>query len=232
MRSAVILGLFLLCTSLVRADVYTWIDAEGNRVFSDGAHPPHATRVQITPRTTQMSQPAPAPLAPKPEPLEKQTPRYKVLRILFPEPDSHVQDNNAGNLIVTASSEPKLYSGHLYRLQLDGAVYGDASVSPVFNVENLTRGTHQLAVEIVDARGRIIERTPTQPVHVQRMTLDQKRRTKPCQKGDWGVRLECPLKDKPKEEKPSLLPSWLPSLLPSIGSDPEPAPYSADYAPK
>lgn len=193
--------LLLLCTSLVRADVYTWIDAEGNRVFSDGAHPPHATRVQITPRTTQMSQPAPAPMAPKPAPLESQTPRYKVLRILFPEPDSHVQDNNAGNLIVTASSEPKLYSGHLYRLQLDGAVYGDASVSPVFNVENLTRGTHQLAVEIVDARGRIIERTPTQPVHVQRISLIQKRKTNPCRKADWGVRPECPLKEKPTKKQ-------------------------------
>lgn len=226
MRGLVFL-LLLACTVVVHADIYTWVDANGERVFSDGAHPPHATRVQITPQINTMHQPdvVPAPVVTKPEPLKKATPRYDILRILFPLADGHVGDNNAGNVIVTAESEPKLHPDHLYRLVLDGQVYGAGSTSPVFEVTNLDRGTHQLAVEIIDVRGRIIERTPTQPLHVQRMTLAQKRKAQPCTAADWGVRLECPLADKPAEEKPSLLPSWLPNLLPSFGGEAKPTPY-------
>ena len=57
----------------------------------------------------------------------------------------------------------------------------------------------QLSAEVIDSQGRIVERTPAQPFHMKRITLAEKRRTNPCQKEDWGVRLECPLKDKPKD---------------------------------
>ncbi|MNC29267.1 hypothetical protein D3C75_775110 [compost metagenome] len=71
----------------------------------------------------------------------------------------------------------------------------------MFALDNLDRGTHQLAAEIVDAEGRIIERTPSQPFHLKRTTLADKRRVNPCQRGDYGVRPECPLADKPAEPR-------------------------------
>ncbi|MCY1310727.1 hypothetical protein D9M70_609520 [compost metagenome] len=77
---------------------------------------------------------------------------------------------------------------------------GTPGRSPVFPLENLDRGTHQLAVEIVDQQGRTVERTPSQPVHIVRISLSQKRLARPCEKDDYGVRPECPLKDKPEEE--------------------------------
>ena len=108
--------------------------------------------------------------------------------------------SNAGSLIVTATSEPALHAGHSYRLLLDGEAVGEPGRSPVFPLENIDRGTHKLAVEIVDANGLIVERTPAQPFHMLRTSLAQKRRVNPCKKDDYGVRPECPLKDKPKEK--------------------------------
>lgn len=189
--------LFLLFASLpAMAQVYTYVDEEGNRVFTDRPKPGNAERIELAPSNGMTAQPtAPAVLPPAAIPREL---GYQVLRILVPEPDATLRDME-GNLIVTAMSEPGLRDGHSYRLVLDGKTQGEPGRSPVFPITNLDRGTHQLAVEIVDGKGRVVERTPNQPVHILRTTLAQKRQARPCQKKDYGVRPECPLKDKPKE---------------------------------
>ncbi|MBS7662366.1 DUF4124 domain-containing protein [Pseudomonas lalucatii] len=192
-----LLCLALLCLPL-QADVYTYIDAEGNRVFTDRPGTGNAQRLQLAPAN---SMPAPPPAAPPAVvPSEPPAPAYQLLRILIPQPDATIRDG-AGNLIVTASSDPALLPGHSYRLLLDGQALGEPSRSPVFPLENVDRGSHQLAIEIIDEQGRTLERTPAQPFHMQRISLAQKRRVKPCQKDDYGVRPECPLKDKPPEKK-------------------------------
>lgn len=203
-----LLSLMLLSLPLA-AEVYTYLDAEGNRVFTDKPMVNNAQRVQMAPTNALSSEGlqhtrvlSPPPEAPV---------RYQLLRILVPEPDATIRDP-AGSLIVTLNSEPGLMEGHRYRLLLDGqAVAGEAERSPagrspVFPLSNLDRGTHQLAAEILDAEGRILERTPSQPFHVKRQTLADKRRVNPCQGEDYGVRLECPLKDKPPAKRFSLLP--------------------------
>ena len=193
-----VLSLLLMALPAV-AQVYTYIDAEGNRVFTDQPRSNQAQRVELAPSNSMPSsapQYTPAPPAAAPEPSQ----RYQVLRILVPQPDATVRDNS-GNLIVTVSSEPGLLPGHSYRLLLDGVEAGQSGRSPVFPLENIDRGTHQLAVEIIDAQGRIIERTPSQPFHLHRMSLAQKRMVNPCKQEDYGVRPECPLKDKPAEKK-------------------------------
>ncbi len=183
----------------VLAEVYTYIDEEGNRVFTDRPKPGNAKRIELTP-SNAMDKPAPIqppPLYAEPIPREE---GYQVLRILVPEPDATIRDGE-GNLIVSAMSEPGLRANHSYRLLLDGQPVAEPGRSPVFPLHNLDRGTHQLAVEIIDQQGRMVERTPSQPVHIMRISLSQKRQARPCKKDDYGVRPECPLKDKPKEEK-------------------------------
>ncbi|MDH4554045.1 DUF4124 domain-containing protein [Pseudomonas sp. BN417] len=183
----------------VLAEVYTYIDDEGNRVFTDRPKAGNAKRLELVP-SNAMDRPAPIqppPLYQAPIPREQ---GYQVLRILVPEPDATIRDME-GNLIVSAMSEPGLRANHSYRLVLDGQPVAEPGRSPVFPLQNLDRGTHQLAVEIIDEQGRMVERTPSQPVHIMRTSLAQKRQARPCKKRDYGVRPECPLKDKPKEEK-------------------------------
>lgn len=185
----------LLASLPAVAQVYTYVDEEGNRVFTDQPKPGNAKRIELAPSNAMTPQRG-APLVAPPAPIPREQ-GYQVLRILIPEPDATVTGD--GSLIVTATSDPVLRDGHNYRLVLDGNVQGEPGRSPVFPLSNLDRGTHQLAVEIIDTQGRVVERTPNQPVHVKRVSLDQKRRVNPCKKADWGVRPECPLKDKPKE---------------------------------
>lgn len=197
MRNLLFCCLMLLTLPGV-AQVYTYIDADGNRVFTDKPKSGNAERVELAPSNsmpTVQTQIAPVTAAPAEPAL-----RYSLLRILMPQPDATIRDS-AGNLIVSVTSEPKLFPQHSYRLLLDGKQIGEAGSSPVFPLENIDRGTHQLAVEVIDPQGRIIERTPSQPFHMLRISLAQKRMVNPCKKADYGVRPECPLRDKPAEKK-------------------------------
>ena len=190
------------------ADIYTYTDANGNRVFTDQPRK-NAKRVDIQPSNSMTGTP-PARTTGQPRPMVPAAPaapaifRYQLLRITVPEPDATVT-SPSGDLIVTVSSEPPLQPDHLYRVLLDGQAIGEPARSPVFPLHNIDRGTHQLSVEIFDKWGRVLEKTPNQPFHLQRITLAQKRATNPCKSVEYGIRPECPLKDKP-EEKSSILP--------------------------
>jgi hypothetical protein len=196
--------LLVMLAAAARADVYTYVDAEGNRVFTDQPHK-NAKRVQIPPSNSTSGAP-PKRTVQRTPPKAKASPmfRYDLLRILVPEPDATVRSTQ-GQLIVTVTSDPALQQGHSYRLLIDGQPWAQAGRSPVFPLENIDRGTHQLAVEILDESGRVLEKTPNQPFHMLRISLAQKRLTNPCKTAEYGVRPECPLKDKPEEES-SILP--------------------------
>ncbi len=195
---AVALCLLFSVSQTVLAQVYTYIDANGNRVFTDQPHR-NAKKVEIAP-TSRVDQPTKAPSrASKPKPAASPIFHYQLLRILAPEPDSTIRDIE-GNLNVTVSNDPELQPNHLYRLLLDSKPYGEPTRSPVFPLTNIDRGTHQLSVEIIDQFGRVLERTPNQPFHLIRISLAQKRLAQPCKNDDYGVRPECPIKDKPEEE--------------------------------
>ncbi|MDN5515704.1 MAG: DUF4124 domain-containing protein [Pseudomonas sp.] len=202
MRALLLCLLFI--TQVASAQVYTYIDAEGNRVFTDKPRNSNAERVMLAPsNSAALNQPAPT-VRVAPPAVTKPAVHYQVLRILVPEPDASIH-NGSGDMIVTLTSEPGLLPGHSYRLLLDGEPQGEISRSPVFSLQHVDRGTHQLVAEILDAAGLIVERTPAQPFHMHRMTLAQKRKVNPCKKEEYGARPECPLKDKPKEEV-SILP--------------------------
>ena len=189
----------LLCWGLpAMADVFTYVDANGNRVFTDQPKK-GATRVEIPP-TNNLTATPPAHKSPAvtKAPKVKAMAHYQLLRILVPEPDATIR-NMQGDLIVTVTSEPALMEGHVYQLLLDDQPVGDAGRSPVFPLSNIDRGTHQLSVEIVDELGRVVERTPNQPFHMQRTSLAEKRQAHPCKEGDYGVRPECPLVLKPAD---------------------------------
>lgn len=219
MRSFTYLLLMLFCAP-AWAQVYTYIDEYGDRVFTDS--PPKGQRTE----TVQLAPRKPAPVTNTPsnnssslpsranaiqaqvEPsatVEQENVRY-VLRILSPEPDGTVRANDR-NVVVTIATEPELLDNHQYRVFLDGKMANTPSRSPVFNLPEVDRGTHMLAVEIIDQHGLIIERTPSQPFHLRQTTLADKRRVNPCKYKEYGIRPECPLKDKPKKDpdQPSIL---------------------------
>jgi len=183
------------------AEVFMSVDAQGNRVFTDQPKPGDARRVPLTTTNRMAANPTSAtPLIAQSSPEVQALFHYEVLRILIPEPDATIR-SNTGEVIVSATNEPALQPGHRYRLLLDGQPTADPGLSPVFALNNIDRGSHTLSVEILDDQGRIVERTASQPFHMQRTSLAQKRRIKPCTLEDYGQRPECPPSDKPAEEK-------------------------------
>jgi hypothetical protein len=194
--------LIACCIALpASAQVFTYVDTQGNRVFTDHPKPGNAKRVPLTKSNRIAANPTnAAPLIAQSSPEAQALFHYDVLRILIPEPDATIR-SNAGEVIVSATNEPALQPGHRYRLLLDGQPTAEPGLSPVFPLSNIDRGSHTLSVEILDERGRIVERTASQPFHMQRTSLAQKRRIKPCTLEDYGQRPECPLSDKPAEEK-------------------------------
>ncbi len=200
----VLLCLLMFVGHCATADVYTYIDAEGNRVFTDQPRR-NAKRVDLAPSNQIKAVPKKPSQASSVKPGPGAMFRYQLLRILAPEPDNTIRDLQ-GNLIVTVTNDPPLQPGHRYRLLLDSMAYGEPGRSPVFPMVNIDRGTHQLSVEIVDEYGRVVERTPNQPFHLIRTSLAQKRLAQPCKTEEYGVRPECPINQKPPEEKSSILP--------------------------
>jgi hypothetical protein len=191
--------LLLGCQALpALAQVYSYKDSEGNTVFTDQPRS-GAKKIELAPSNRIMATPP----APRPRPARQVAPvsvhPYQLLRVLVPLPDAGVREDN-GAMIVTLTSDPALLPGHFYRVLIDGQPFGKPDRSPVVALENIDRGTHQLAAEIVDAQGRVLERTAAQPFHLQRISLAMKRRMRPCQEDDYGLRPECPLADKPEEE--------------------------------
>ena len=184
----------------VSAEVFTYVDAQGNRAFTDQPQHGNAKRVPLATSNRIAARPTAAkPLIAANSPEEQPLFHYDLLRILVPEPDATIR-SNAGEIIVSVTNEPRLQPGHRYRLLLDGQPTADPGLSPVFPLSNIDRGSHNLSVEILDEQGRTVERTANQPFHMLRTSLAQKRQVKPCSLVDYGKRPECPLTDKPKEE--------------------------------
>ena len=197
--------LWLLAACLIAlsasAEVFTYIDTQGNRVFTDQPGSGNAKRVPLATSNRMSANPTgAAPVIAEKRTETKPLFRYDMLRVLVPEPDATIR-SSTGELIVSITSEPGLQRGHRYRLLLDGQPTAEPGPSPVFALSNIDRGSHNLSVEILDEHGRIVERTAYQPFHMLRISLAQKRQVKPCILTDYGQRPECPLKDKPIEPK-------------------------------
>jgi len=204
MKLNYLIGTLLLCVAqIASAAIYTYLDANGERVYTD--KPPQHQQVEtvnIAP-INQLPAISVPPVIKPPPAYQNDTinpaAHYQVLRILTPEPNATIRANDR-QLIVMISSEPALLDGHLYRVLLDGELAAEPSRSPVFPLSQIDRGTHKLAVEIINEQGAVLERTPSQPFHLRQTTLSDKRRVRPCQEDDYGVRPECPLKDKPAKK--------------------------------
>ncbi|WP_181296274.1 DUF4124 domain-containing protein [Pseudomonas sp. Q2-TVG4-2] len=202
MKATLRLGLLALFSLLVlpaSAGIYTYIDAQGNRVFTDRPGGRAVESVDAKPVNSMPAQPVALPAVKREAPRGRRF-AYGLLDIVQPEPDATIR-NNAGELSVSVTSDPMLQPGHLYRLLLDGSPIAPDSSEPTLALHNVDRGTHHLVVEVVDGQGLILQSSPPRTFHLLRTSLAQRRMVNPCKKDEYGVRPECPLKDKPKEKK-------------------------------
>jgi|GEM_PF-1973887 len=171
----VILILGLLFSSLVVADIYVYIDKNGNKVYTD-KKVKGAKKIKTTVKKPPKKDPSKLkenqpPVIRQPAPPPYDSP-YQLLRILYPYPDSVIEGEGNNNFIASVTSDPPLQRGHKYHLLVNDFSAGDPRSSSVFRLDDLPQGTYYLAVEILDQYDRILDRTPAQPVHIVRSFVE------------------------------------------------------------
>lgn len=151
---------------LASAQIYRYTDANGNVVLTDKP-PQDAQAEQVDVRTPNAVKVEPSTLPPELEPFSKENmPAYRVLKIASPVANASVRSNN-GDFKVTVRLDPVLRPGHSLQVLLDGSPVGVAGNSPL-QLRNIERGTHQLAVMVLDAQQNEVQRSEALTITVQR----------------------------------------------------------------
>ncbi|KTD68034.1 MULTISPECIES: DUF4124 domain-containing protein [Legionella] len=156
----------VICASY--AQIYRWTDSQGNVHFSDTPHP--GAEVITIPDAQSFSSPTPSTAPTEPEHGEhavKLKHTYTKLAIAQPQTSTTIR-NNQGFVAVTVEVEPDLFPGDKLQLIYDNGALGEPQRNPVFEVNGMYRGTHTLAVQILDADGNVIETSDPITIYVFR----------------------------------------------------------------
>lgn len=143
----------LLVPLAATAEVYKWVDEQGNVVYSDQPRP-GAKPLDLPEVSTYKSVP-PGRAVPRERAAEAAGPMYGV-QVLQPEPEATVRDNR-GIMDVRVATEPPLLPerGHRLAIQLDDqAVQYTSSLE--FQLTEVQRGAHTLRVWVTDKEGEAI----------------------------------------------------------------------------
>jgi hypothetical protein len=171
----------LLCLGLwsaasLAAEVYRWVDPDGNTQYSDKPRP-NAQVIRI-PKTPAASAPAPTKAAapagdPAPsDPAAQRFAGYNEIAVVNPPNDGTVWDNS-GNVSIEIAVTPALQGtlGHKLVVLLNGTPLGAPIAATSFTVTNLDRDTYTLQARIVDAGGEVLGESPPSVFHMKRISV-------------------------------------------------------------
>jgi hypothetical protein len=163
MRSIVVCILLVMACSLsAQSKVYKIVNKDGTISFSDSPAP-GAEEVTLSAITnTMQSMLSTSPTAPV---QSKQAPQYQ-LSILSPAPEATVR-NNTGRINIAAQIEPQVRG--TYELNFDGEIY--TSITGVFNLEDINRGSHSYQVKFADNSGKVIASSESRTLHMHQASV-------------------------------------------------------------
>lgn len=165
----------LLSMAALAAPVWTWVDEQGRRHFSDrpveGATQIDLPEAQsfsgaaLGSRSGQAATSAPA------ADEESEAVGYSVLDIVSPMPEETLH-NIEGNLSVRIATNPALQVGHRIDAILDGAYRQLGVRSLDLTLGEVYRGEHTLQVVIVDAEGTELKRSAAVTFYVRQTSIN------------------------------------------------------------
>lgn len=172
----VLLCLGLWSAASPAAEVYRWVDPDGNTQYSDRPRP-DAQVIRI-PKTPAAPAPAPTPTAAPAGgavPSDPAAPRfagYNEIAVVNPPNDGTVWDNS-GNVSIEIAVAPALQGtlGHKLVVLLNGTPLGAPIAATSFTVTNLDRDTYTLQARIVDAGGEVLGESPPSVFHMKRISV-------------------------------------------------------------
>ncbi len=171
---AVFVLLFGLVAGSASGAIYESVDGQGNVTFSDepGAD---ATPVKL-PSLPTYTAPSYAPASDasdqRDQEQQEQSP-YRSLAIIQPQQDETLRDS-PGAVLVTAASDPGLRSSDRFQFYLDGESVAEPISTAQATLGDVPRGTHQVAVAIVDSSGKEVMRSSSVTFFLHRQNVRPK----------------------------------------------------------
>jgi hypothetical protein len=178
MRQLASFLLVALAVPALAADIWRWKDERGVIHYSDTPMP-GAERVAVTtappPAGSSNNPPSSAPPAAPPA-----APPFAYSSCAIEAPGNDQVFNAVNTITASLQISPPLQDDHSIRVILDGNPY---SAWPdrmlVFKLENLERGTHTLAVQVVGADRKIVCDGAPVTFHVRQPSVLTPNRNKP-----------------------------------------------------
>lgn len=176
-----LLLMMIICAS--NAQIYKWIDNQGGVHFSDTPQK-GAQIITLPDEQNSSSLPSVTPqTATKSNKLHDHTlvklkHSYTKMEIVRPESGATIR-NNQGFVTVTAQTEPDLFPGDKLQLLYDNAALGAPQKNPVFEINGMYRGSHTLAVQVMDEAGNAIDSSDPITIYVFRPRVGMVPGTKP-----------------------------------------------------
>jgi hypothetical protein len=173
MRQVAILLLFGVALTAGAAEIWRWKDANCVVHYSDSPTP-GAERISVSappPSGGDLPPPVPTPQLPPLQPAPLAAPfAYATCAVLAPLSDETFR--GVQPVEVKLSIDPGLRTGHRIQLLFNGVARLDWPPSSTsFTLPEVFRGSHTLAVRIVDQNGQVVCSGPSSTFHLQQVSV-------------------------------------------------------------
>lgn len=155
-RFSFLLGTLLVLCSPVQAEIYKYIDSNGNLVLTDSPPKDKGDKAEKIETRPLMTVPAfsGGKKPPTAAPAKKTANPEYVIVIQNPEPGATYQRNAGEDVPVAISVSPSILSGHNLVYLLDGKEQKGALGS--LPAADLDRGSHRLEIRVTGAGGEVL----------------------------------------------------------------------------
>ena len=149
---ATALCVILLSTQLFAeaTKIYTWRNEKGELVFSDTPKL-GAKEIKVIPKNNISSPIDTSILNTVPQ---KNDEKYQI-KINKPKQEASIRDNT-GSVYIAGEIQPTLKTDQKIQLYLDGKKYQKPQYNPVFILQNVDRGEHQIKMALLNNLGKVI----------------------------------------------------------------------------
>ena len=167
-----ILGLTILAATFAfpvnasTAKIYVWTNEKGVLVFSDSPKA-GAEEVKVTADNIIKTSIPTSTLDITPQVIDE---KYQVL-ISHPEDNATIRDNT-GSVYVSGGIKPIFKRGLKIQLYLDGKPTQEPQTHSMFALRNIDRGEHQIRMELIDEKGKVIASSKLVTFYMHRSSVN------------------------------------------------------------